>query len=380
MKNILIILALVITLGACTKTDLPEGQPEFPSTANPDLAEMAGILASLPLGVEQFAEVHDAACSSSGNGYDEEYMMRDLFSSPGSGVGDKGVKSSQKGYSKPLKDLLEDYARQKYASKAGDMSAAEAWIRSVAESDMQIYWPASEKWDGITAPIITFDPGYGAESNYGYRLRKTEDGTIATDTVYVDENVAMSHPVWVVNRNDDSAFSPLELFLPTKAPKDYASARRPLLLKSFTMLRNYDSWFGGASEFWCKIGAVDGFKAADDADLKNYRPSVTDFMIVVKRSDLGKELFYDAIMLSDLTSQMENVAFLITEDDGGTSTSWKCSASVKIQSKSYGFDIDIPYKDKDDLVWRGQLNSSFFQSEDLVSGRFGDVIVKFALE
>ena len=52
---------------------------------------------------------------------------------------------------------------------------------------------------------------------------------------------------------------------------------------------------------------------------------------------------------------------------------------VKYNSKSYGFEINIPYKDRDDIVWRGQLSSSFFEGKDEVSGRFGDVVVTFAL-
>ena len=103
-------------------------------------------------------------------------------------------------------------------------------------------------------------------------------------------------------------------------------------------------------------------------------------MLIVKRRQVGKELPLDVILMTDFTSQLEKVAFLVTEDDGGTRTNWKCQAAVKIQSKSYGFDIDIPYHDRDDIVWRGQLSRSFFEQEDIVSGRFGDVIIKFELD
>ena len=146
------------------------------------------------------------------------------------------------------------------------------------------------------------------------------------------------------------------------------------------MLRHYDSWFRGASEFWVKCGAVNGFSASTEAELKLYSPSVTDFMVVVPRKYLGKKLEMDSIILTDFTNPLDNLAFLITEDDGGTQSSWKCSATVKVNSKSYGFDVNIPYNEKDDIVWRGQLSASFFQAEDIVSGRFGDVILEFALE
>ena len=125
---------------------------------------------------------------------------------------------------------------------------------------------------------------------------------------------------------------------------------------------------------------MDGFTASTDAALKLYTPSVTDFMIVVKRRNVDKEIPYQAILVTDFTNQLDKLAFLIVEDDGGTRTNWRCQASVKIQSKSYGFDIDIPYNEKDDVVWRGQISARFFEEQDVVVGRFGDVICSFELD
>ena len=199
------------------------------------------------------------------------------------------------------------------------------------------------------------------------------------NTVYVDETVARQRPVWVLNSNSDAAFTPLEMFAKggSAAP---ASRPRRLMLKSLKMLRNYDSWFGGASEFWVKCGSVDGFHGSTEEELKNYTPTVTDFIVVVKRRNVGKELPFEAILVSDFSNQLDMLAFLVTEDDGGTRTSWKCDATVKINSKSYGFVLDIPYNEKDDIVWRGQLSARFFEEEDVVIGRFGDIIISFELD
>ena len=130
---------------------------------------------------------------------------------------------------------------------------------------------------------------------------------------------------------------------------------------------------------------MDGFKATKDDDLKNYTPSMTDFMLVVKRSQVGKKIPFNALLLTNFTDQMEKIAFMVIEDDGGTTTSWKCSAVVKYNSKQYGFELEIPYRDKDDIVWRGQLTRNFFQSlfdkgGGTLTGRFGDVEITFALE
>ena len=145
------------------------------------------------------------------------------------------------------------------------------------------------------------------------------------------------------------------------------------------MRRNFDSWFGGASEFFIKCGSASGFKAKTDDELRLYNPEVTDFMIVVKRKQVMEQVAVDAVLVTDFTPQIEKIAFMIIEDDGGTTTSWKCSASAKYQSKTYGFDLDLPYKDKDDIAWRGQLAAEYFQ-EGETTGKFGDVWVTFRLE
>lgn len=103
-----------------------------------------------------------------------------------------------------------------------------------------------------------------------------------------------------------------------------------------------------------KIGSVENFTASTEAELKPYTPQVTDFMIVVKRRFKGETLPFNALMVSDWTPQLTHCAFIVTEDDGGTKSSWKCSAMVKYNSKSYGFEIEIPINRRDDIVWRGQ--------------------------
>lgn len=394
MKTIkfLSMIALALTGAACDEyvNEMPEPpaprqeiiQTDSSGTAipAPTLRDIAKAISELPMRQDQLNEVYEAVSSSSSNGYDEEYMMSDLFLAPGCGVGTKAADRATKGveYRTPLRDLLTDYLMEKYATKSG-AADVEAYINSLIESDAQIYWPYSEDWDGHTFPIVTFDPGYGAESNYGYEIRFDASGARVVDSVFVDEKVAAERPVWVINTNDDSAFTPLDMFLDNNGTKADSEPMKTLYLEDFTMLRNYDSWFGGASEFHIQCGGASGFKAMTDEELNKYYPAVTDFVIVVKRKQVGQPVPFDAVLVSDLTSQIEKIAFLMTEDDGGTTTSWKCAATVKYGSKSYGFDLNLPYRDKDDIVWRGQLAAAYFQ-EGETTGRFGDVVVTFRLE
>ena len=380
------LLALVpALLAGCNKLDdtgveapVPEEAPAFVS-----LPEVAQLLAAVPLEAEHLEEVHRAALTSAGNGYDEEYRMKDLFAAPGTGVGEDASTKAADAWRHPLREALREAL---LGTKASDGEAS-AWLDSLALSDVQIYWPGSEDWDGSALPVITYDPGEGATRNEGYALQP--DGSVKK--VMVDEQMTLERPVWVVNRNSDAEYKSLEMLrredpswgtgggdILVKSAQD--PDLKSLVLRSLKTKRQYDSWFAGASEFFVKIGAIENFVASTEAELRLYDPTITDFMIVVRRKQMGQEVPFNAVLVSEWSQQLTSCALMIVEDDGGTRTNWKCQATVKIQSKSYGFDIDIPYNEKDDVVWRGQLSARFFEEQDVVYGRFGDVICSFELD
>lgn len=395
MKKLLIpaLAAFVTAAGLVSCERVDTGDPSVPPSERGAivLEEVAEIFASIPIGPEQMAEVRDAVSSSTENGYDEEYTMQSLLESPGTGVGE--TKASVKEYGTPLRDLLRAAVEDRFATRSGSFATrsgapadAAEYIEALASSDVQIYWPYSELWSGSGSPVITYDPRDNSETNVGYEM--SPDGSVRE--IVVDERTAMERPVWVVNYNDDSAFTSLELLrrqdpdwgqgggeIIVHAPGTKASstpeATRTLILRSFKMGRNYDTWFAGASEFFVKCGSVSGFKATTEAEMLLYNPTVTDFMIVVKRNQKGKEIPFNAVLISEWTSQLSSCAFIITEDDGGTQEKWKCSSVVKLNSKSYGIEIDIPVNSRDDIVWRGQLTRSYVEKYSGETGHFGDV-------
>lgn len=364
------------------------------------LQEVASILSAVPLEGEHLYEVHSAVTSSSGNGYDEEYTVRDMFSVPGKGVGESQTRST-KIYDNPLKSLIENHVRSEaFTKSAGEARNAEDFLNALMSSDIQIYWPFSEDWDGSALPVITFDPEDGSEVNIGYRIEVDDDGSRRIREIAVDEDLARRNPVWVVNRNEDAEYTSLEILRredenwgegggaiilepqsvspsAVRSKTDGGAGGKALILKEFTMRRNYDSWFAGASEFFVKVGSVEDFTATTEAEMKLYVPAVTDFMIVVKRSQVGKPQPFNAVLVSDWTDQMLNCAFLITEDDGGTRTDWNCTALVRVASKSYGVEMKIPFNSRDDIVWRGQLAAKWLQANSNVVGHFGDVDLTF---
>ena len=402
-------LLCLLLLLSCNR--IPEPVEDRDNAALP-LDQVAQMLSELPMEPVHFKEVHRAVSSSSGNGYDEEYMMRDLFASPGRGVGEEdsgksgnSVEEHSKSLSDilPLRDLIIQYAENRAATKASGFDP-DIWLESLSSSDIQIYWPYSEDWDGETQPVFTYDPGDGSQVGVGWKVDTDERGARTVRKIEVDEKYAAAYPVWVVNRNSDSGYTSLDVMrrehpewdngggaliiggpvssrapgvpLPEKGTKA-ASSVKTLILKDFTMRRHYDTWLAGGSEFFIKAGSVNDFVASTEAELQLYVPAVTDFMVVVKRKQLGQALPFNTVLVSDWTSQLTQVAFMIVEDDGGSLTQWKCSAVVKVASKSYGFDISLPFNTRDDIVWRGQLSRRYIEATDKIAGHFGDVDITF---
>ena len=402
-------LLCLLLLLSCNR--IPEPVEDRDNAALP-LDQVAQMLSELPMEPVHFKEVHRAVSSSSGNGYDEEYMMRDLFASPGRGVGEEdsgksgnSVAEQSKSLSDilPLRDLIIQYAENRAATKASGFDPG-LWLESLSSSDIQIYWPYSEDWDGETQPVFTYDPGDGSQVGVGWKVYTDERGARSVRKIEVDEKYAAAYPVWVVNRNSDSGYTSLDVMrrehpewdngggaliiggpVSSRAPvvplseegTKAASSVKTLILKDFTMRRHYDTWLAGGSEFFIKAGSVNDFVASTEAELQLYVPAVTDFMVVVKRKQLGQALPFNTVLVSDWTSQLTQVAFMIVEDDGGSLTQWKCSAVVKVASKSYGFDISLPFNTRDDIVWRGQLSRRYIEATDKIAGHFGDVDITF---
>ena len=351
------------------------------------LDEVARLLAAVPVGEAQVAEVRDAVSASTDNGYDEEYPMRQVFGEPGAGIG-SGPGTRVEAYPEPLRDLLAAEIRKQYGrTRALD---AEEFLDALSASDVQIYWPFSEEFDGDETPVITFDPGGKETKNVGW-IRK-EDGSV--EEIVVDEELAQERPVWVINRNRDAEYQSLEMrrredpdwgqgggsILVRPRTGSAASGTRAdgqdfktLVLRSFKSNRQFDTWFCGGSEVWVKCGAVEDFCATTEAELRLYEPSITDFLIVVRRKQMGKVLDFNAVLVSEWTGMLDNCAFMMVEDDGGTMTTWKCSAMVKYNSRSYGFEIEIPLRARDDIIWRGALTRTYIERNNGATGHFGDV-------
>ncbi len=357
---------LLLSFQACDKTEssiITPMEPAVSFSATP--ASVARMLSEVPLSIEQVMEVWDGVNASSANGYDEEYTFLDMFASPGRGIGDEltGTRAAVE-YRKPL-------------SKAVSASSASL---DLATSGLQIYWPYSENWDKKSMPVITFCPEMALESNIAFCREELPDGKWIVKEIVVDENYARENPVWVIGWNEDAGAMTPQMAaklrpepVETRANTDFKTLR----LKEFKVHRQYDSWLAGGSEFFIKLGSLKAFTADIVSDLSKYTPEVTDLMIKVKRGQIGSVLRYNTVIVSEWSGQLTECALLINEDDGGKVTSWKSSGKVTIKTKTYGFDVEIPYRRNDDIVWRGKLSANYLEKNNNIPNRFGDVSITF---
>ena len=236
-------------------------------------------------------------------------------------------------------------------------------------------------------PVVTFLPDRawsprtdGDVSNTAYAGRRKEDGSWELTRMTVNEETARRRPVWVVNYNEDGDYLTPQLLgrlRPEPAATRGASDNKTLRLKEFKAHVHYDSWLSGGSEFFVKCGSLKSFTATVASDLTQYTPEITDLMIKVKRKQVLTTLRYNTILVPEWSPQLTECVFLIHEDDGGKITTWKASGEVKIKSKSYGFAVEFPYHRNDDIVWRGKLSSTYFEKNNGLPNRYGDVSITF---
>lgn len=245
-------LCALILFGSCSKDDASEvvGK-ESALTAEQavqkeNLKHIALAVASVSGDKTVFNEVQAAVRASLNIGLDEQYRFKDALNPSQSKI--TALRSSAVGeFGKKMMDALKN-------SGLRSSSTGEDMETFLISEDVQIYWPYSEDWDGVTEPVVTFDPIAEVDENIGFKRVLQEDGTFRIDTVVVNEAYACKNPVWVVNfcENDEADIEQAEL----KAArlKNTATVHQVSVgwVKS---TKHYDGFFHGGDEYkFCFIG------------------------------------------------------------------------------------------------------------------------------
>ena len=116
-----------------------------------NLNDIAQIVVSIADNNKTYQAIHSAVVDNMKVGMDEQFLFNEMLYPKDN----KGPLSDDGGFGKRFKEAIS-------SSKSG--SNLESFILS---ENVQIYWPYSEEWDGISEPVITFDPIEDADENIG---------------------------------------------------------------------------------------------------------------------------------------------------------------------------------------------------------------------
>ncbi len=244
MKKVLILLSAwlsIIAINSCTEIS------DESTLSEKEYNVLFEALKSIRIDADLSTEIHNSVSASANKGIDENLYLCELW------MDEPKVKVSSSVESSILKTRLEQYFKNK-ATKS------ESVIEYLKNSDWVIYWPYSEYWDGKTLPTITCAPtNIEQEWNYGYKIYYNDNGEQVAERVYVDDDYAFEHPVWIIKEESEQQYSSLPNFNKgefSKGSTYYSSPNTKTInqVHVWRMVRaqvtkQYDSIFQGGSEF-----------------------------------------------------------------------------------------------------------------------------------
>lgn len=215
MKRLFFVLTLLsVVLFSCSKEDVElvsantrnikqsaQDEPQY----TPE--EMAELLTAMELSPMVVAEIHQTIVEYTVDGYDEYVDFRDIIATevtnpdipqplPSPGIGGS---NKPKNNNKPNCPLFTQAIVDYFQHSTFSMNfSAEEIINLLKDSELELYWPYSELWDGQTLP------------SYGYVNSWSYDGDVLDGFDYngygisIDETYAMEYPVFIIRPKSKS--------------------------------------------------------------------------------------------------------------------------------------------------------------------------------
>lgn len=338
----MMITAIIMSSCEIVKTETEE------NTSTIHTGNLLYAFTSIKIDAETATEVLKEINKSLDKGLDENLYLRELW------MDEPDVKVASSCGAPLLKTKLEKYFKQYFSTKSSmiqDMFMGTDWV---------IYWPYSDQWDGTTLPVITTVPeDKEQEWNYGYKIITDENGNEKLEQVYVDDDYAYNHPVWVVKQEEELPYDILPnfnkgeisyngtTFLPvaTKSVPDTAHIWK---MTKAIVTKQYDSIFFGSSNFKITISFP-----PYNGNVATTAEFYTNFTRSEIRNQIAKTLNF--MLNSDWNTKEISNGMTIVETDGGI----EINLHIELESDDdtcipylgpQSFDILIPINDDDDIV------------------------------
>ncbi|MBQ0150714.1 MAG: hypothetical protein KBT08_08905 [Bacteroidales bacterium] len=338
MKKIAFFLLSFCMLISCKMSDY---QAETIQTSNSTLFPneksesrqlvFAKLLCAADIDVATCKEVKSVIEKSISLGFDESLILADLFSA---------TKAGNNSYNCPM--LL---------SKIKSVSAetkSENFTNIFNDPTLQIYWPYSDNWDGVSLPTITYLPEDEDQNwNWGIKYMPGNDD-VNSRIVMVDESYAITNPVWVINKN----VIPYEYI---QTIRENASTHNQIITKSsdfhpwildqVKMTKQYDGIFSAGNNVKITItippttGSLGGTNAVFFTILRKYAKGDGTWVAINRTLN-------DNWIPEQYTNHM-----LMVETDGGTEQTITFGNQISDgQGNVTTVSQSVTYEDEDDII------------------------------
>jgi len=354
------LLAMGLLTTSCSNDESME-TPNAEVTQQMTRSQAVDILRNMNFDHALSKEIHGCVTNSLASGRDEYVRLSELMS-----------KETRSGGQSLFATRLINLFMDKYITRSIE---AEDMLKELTNSDFIIYWPYSEDWDGEELPTLVAAPD-NEDATEAYGTKITRDGyKLRCDTVLVDEDYAMKHPVWVINTKKED---PNVAYIPMSNGEDGDSdeclttraAGNPLYVWKMTRMKvthQYDGLFNGGSEF--DIQAV-------YPNLPGYAAISTKHRVNFSRKDIRKERWKDLDLLLNSNWREDQItnALIITEWDNGNPITIGTTVKSKLDDGSeLSASIGVTITDDDDPIVQQTLDRDFVFQNSVYSFDSGKV-------
>ena len=408
-------LPAILMMAACSQTEEPDidlsvseqttratDENPFFSTTLQNRMDIAIWLAK-NYTLDEAQRIHNAVQRSHSLGLDEIYYLKEFVSeSPSS---NKVVQEEPSEVSLKLRSEL---LNGSFVEESGISTQALKPKPALFNHErLNIYWPYSENWDGITTPVVVYAPQNLSDLRaIGYIYNKNTKKLMFT---HVDEQFCEHHPVWIITENetpyshlpnfakgenvsaDGILYSPNSVlsignYPPIPTPFDSLSYNpiEPITTVRLGYVRsekNHDSGLAGGSEYVFRFVSLKNTNLSCESDTSKCTPDLARTKICFTRNEIKnktqKEL--NAIAVSDWPKSLENIVMTLIEEDGGDKEyKYEASITVTWEDKKYGIDVSIPYRNLDEKLAERTYSRNFIMSTNNYKGKDEDGNAKWA--
>ena len=375
MKTIIRVFVVLLTLlYSCTNRfeDTPDvSDSHFVSEVA--LRDIAIAFSSVSLEQDDVLSVFSSVQSAQNYGLDEEMYLSELWLSPlHTKVSETGEAGSV------LREKIVSFLKNNTRSSTIISSDPSELLNLMKSGEIEIYWPYSENWDGVSIPVITYMQELDED---GCAIAFKGIGTEGIETILISEEYSYHNPVWVINTpdldyNDIPNFNEGEIsskgvaYLPCTPVTRATDTTRHYYwgLAGITCIKQYDGWLAGASDFRFVIA----YPAGNTGSVTG---ATTEFRVKVKRKYIRDK---EELVLSsrkplnqDWTESQVTNYLCLYEENGGRSQ--EVSVTVKYSvpdsvKKTFGLaEVSATAKftigKKDETVGKDVMNRAYVFSD-----------------